>query len=675
MTSKQLPKLLRYEDPFFENTGEPRVQLLEPHRGKAGFYKHASQEVNDYLSTVESCPGKRYVLVLAMSAGEYYGPNRNGDAFAESPVKIKGEWAVAPGETLIDHYKTFETHGCCYRHHINKDPNKKLGDIVKAFYNHKMHRVELLLEVDEDRGNDIVRKLDCGEFPGVSMGCRIRYDVCNICGNQAPTRDQYCEHVNGLNPEFGMNQLLPDGRKCFVWNPSPTLFDISFVFKPADRIGYTMQKVAYSSPYELKLSADLGNEVERLTDKRAALQKLSDIDKIIHGEVVDVNNAGLGPSELNATKSLVKNIVPRVIPKMEELPETLLQNMAQHSLPKILSSMNACGMVPTSPEIYYVISCQQGLKPRRDIASRIASTQGILADILSAIPQVFDIFEERGLTKVSEALVDNNLVDQISPYTEKRALWSEYVAQKYIPETPGVMLGEATGAYDPNRAYYTPSWEPLHFRDQGTGRTYQTTSNAARSADWDNKKKSLIEGAGMAALTGIAAKSLGANRKWQWLAPAAVGAGVTGGRELLRQHKVPGVDTVEGVRVPANTEFVEKRSSLAGAVAKKIAPTANEYGVPLAGGALLTFLLAQDRLGSEDQLEDLKSFAKERPEMTAVIGAGSISGGRHGLRRLRSQFKHAMMDLTKTAEHDPQELPKVSFDELVHTVGKFIVDG
>lgn len=667
-----LPKIYRYEDPFFENTGEPRVQLLEPTRHKAGFYKHASQEVNDYLSTVSPEPGKRYVLVLAMSAGEYYGPNRNGDAFSEDPVKINGDWAVSPGETLRDHYETFETHACCYRHHINQDPNKKLGDVVKAFYNDKMHRVELLLEVDECDGSDIVTKLDAGKFPGVSMGCKIRYDVCSICGNKAPTRDQYCEHVNGKNPEFGMNQLMPDGRRCFVWNPSPTLFDISFVFKPADKIGYTMKKVAGADPYELKLSADLGKETERLTSKKAELQKLSDIDKIIYGDVVDPENSALGKNEIAAAKSMTKNILPNIVSGMEELPEDILSEMSSHSFPSVFSTMNACGMCPSTPEIYYMVCKKQGTQPKREIADRIVHLQGVLAEVLSNIPDILDIFRDQNLIKISGDLVDESLAEKLSPYREKRALWADHLARQHIPESIGAPLGEMTGAFDPDQAYYTPSWKRLDHRDSSTGKTYSTTLESARRADWDNTKKSLIEGAGLGALTGVAAKALGASKRWQWLSPVAVGGGYFGTKDILDGQQVPGVNTSGGVKAPANSEFVEKRSSLVRVIANS-APV-KEIAAPLGGGALLTMLMAQDHMGTDKDPSRIGSYAQKNPEMTTLINTGILSGGRHGLRGLRSRFKRAMMEKTKTAGYDPNRLPNISFDELVSTVGKFILN-
>lgn len=76
----------------FEKTHESRVQIIRHGRVDSGV-KIAS-EATDYIANVEPELGKTFVLVLAMSASEYYGPNRNGDAFSERPV----DNCVKPGK-------------------------------------------------------------------------------------------------------------------------------------------------------------------------------------------------------------------------------------------------------------------------------------------------------------------------------------------------------------------------------------------------------------------------------------------------------------------------------------------------------------------------------------------------------------------------------------------------
>jgi hypothetical protein len=43
--------------------------------------------------------------------------------------------------------------------------------VLKAVWNPKMQRVELLLEIVNDRDQDLAKKIADGEYPAVSMGC------------------------------------------------------------------------------------------------------------------------------------------------------------------------------------------------------------------------------------------------------------------------------------------------------------------------------------------------------------------------------------------------------------------------------------------------------------------------------------------------------------------------
>lgn len=649
-----LPKILEFDE-HFERTGEARCQIIDVR--DRSLYKYASSDTLDYCSTIDAVEGRTIVLVLAMSASEYYGPNRNGDAFAEKPVKINGEWAVAPGETLPEHHKTFEQHAHAYRHHINKDPKKSFGDVMKSFYNWKMHRVELLLSLDNAKAMDIVGRIDGGEYPAVSMGCRIKYDVCNRCGNRAPTRRQYCEHVNGTNPEFGMNRLSPDGFRDFVWNPAPHLFDISFVFKPADRIGYTMKKVA--EPYVLQTSAALGARVADLSEKRAILQKVSDIDKIITGDMVDPakDSVTMSEREYQHTKNLLQTMNGWLC-GTPTVTYADMKTISHVSSPQLLSSFNALGMTPTTVEIFRFLTAQNGLETDSEVEKRLAMTQGKVASVMAEMPHVYKRLEDTGLFKVAAENVRPEVLKVIAPLREKRALYKDYLARTYIPESVGpivdelgvmnVLPGESMSS---ERAYYTPTHKVLDWRDPETGRTYQTTLRAAERADWENRKKEVVELAGLSALMGGGYKVL--SSKYPWLsAPAALGA-LGGTYSIMKNQQTPSLETEEGIKVPVNTEFIEKRSSV---------PL--ELVVPLAGGALLTGLLAQD-YGSVAP-PDVAHMARTRPFAT-TIGTSAGIGGAGAL--LHNLSRHA----SKLASHSPVAYDDVDLDDLCSLIGHAVL--
>ena len=86
--------------------------------------------------------------------------------------------------------------------------------------------------------------------------CRVPFDVCSYCGNKAPTRKQYCDDVEyggtckagGLRRNMGRAVMVDgDVHQLHADNTEPRFFDISHVFRPADRIAYvtgTLQKSA-----------------------------------------------------------------------------------------------------------------------------------------------------------------------------------------------------------------------------------------------------------------------------------------------------------------------------------------------------------------------------------------------------------------------------------------------
>lgn len=148
-------------------------------------------------------------------------------------------------------YKTF-LNAHCYTHHVNKDPERSIGKPVVAVLNPRMKRVELIIRIDREaarkQGADgVVARIDNGEFPDCSMGCKVPYDICMVCGNHSKTRDDYCEHLRPpehLKGIFGPNKILSTGQKCCVSNTLPRFFDISFVFIGADKTAKAMAKLA-----------------------------------------------------------------------------------------------------------------------------------------------------------------------------------------------------------------------------------------------------------------------------------------------------------------------------------------------------------------------------------------------------------------------------------------------
>lgn len=185
-----------------------------------------------------------YALLNALGAGEYYGSNINADYFP---------WDALAHEGRDYGHQTFlDAHA--FQHHVNKDPTRAFGVPKLAMINPQMKRVELIVALDREKAraekaDSVLTRIDHGEFPDVSMGCKVPYDVCMVrsCANRSKTKDDYCVHMRppeDLRDVYGPNKVLPDGQKCCVSNTLPRFFDISFVFIGADKTAKVMAKLA-----------------------------------------------------------------------------------------------------------------------------------------------------------------------------------------------------------------------------------------------------------------------------------------------------------------------------------------------------------------------------------------------------------------------------------------------
>jgi hypothetical protein len=212
---------------------------------RAFFQKTAASEKFLYeMDRIKLAGGDIPVHVNAIGASEYYGANRKGDAFSEKTCK--------------ECHPTFVTEGKNYIHHWNRDPGYNFGKIASSCYNDEMHRIELLVVTNGNEKaakrngghvlpDEFLSKLEKNAEVAVSMGCRISYDVCSICGNKARTRAEYCdentcrhlktgEHYPGC--KHGLMKVAQDGTIQHVDNIDPHFFDLSWVGLPADRTGY-----------------------------------------------------------------------------------------------------------------------------------------------------------------------------------------------------------------------------------------------------------------------------------------------------------------------------------------------------------------------------------------------------------------------------------------------------
>jgi len=594
-------------------TGEMSVQPVvlwangKPHYEQ--LTKHASVG-SDYFKSITPVPGHSIVYVLALGAWESYGENRNGDGFPEFAYM---DPAITEKDSLVQHYKSFEN-GHNFRHHVNRDPKKAVGKVLKAFWNPSMHRVELLVDLDDTKAPDLAERIAAGEFPPVSMGTRVKYDVCSICLNKAPTRAQYCDHL-----KFQMRDVI-DGKKVAALNPSPKFFDISWVFRPADATAFMMKKVAENTPYEVLSGAQAGEYIDRMEHQKEAARKLAVINKVVQGLPVDAKSDKIDKKELSALQQM-RPLALEAGKNTPDFPDDVLRCMAKHPLPNVISSLESAGMMRLStPEITKIIMYRSYPKQKVSdeiISKTVGAQQGILG-LFEEFPQLIDQLDRSGALDLSDKKVEPEIVEAVKPFLEKRSGMGQYLKRRMVPES-----------YRDETPYSTP----LSITDPATGQQYATTRGAALRAHDEVVKRNLYKTVGGAGLLAGAYKliSSGLNKyqegKYRKLKPVALlGLGALGLSQLprMREHYM----TDQGVPIPINTELaksagVEQLALPAVGTLGLMAGMAHDYqsrldsGIPVGHPQLPL---------SRRVLDSVEHFSHDHPILTGIGGTLGLYG-------------------------------------------------
>lgn len=513
-------KIFELEDRFY--TGEPTIQLVMTSDGRGGrflekraFDSAASSPAYEYLKTVTPKDGHSIVLVNALGAYEAYDDNRNGDSFPNRPVHVgtpvkcghKGceapAW-ISTDEVLSQHYKSFEKHGGIYKHHVNKDPSKSLGKVLKAVWNDKMQRVELLLEIVNDRDKELAKKIGDGEYPAVSMGCHVKYDVCSICGHRAPTRKDYCDHARNK-----MRQILSNGEKVCVHNPSPRFFDISFVFRPADPTGFMLKKVA--SAYDLWAgpSAKVGEMVEQYEQKIADAKKLGDIRKQLLGQVAASRRDKVIEQYKSTARANAKS--------RKSADDKDIAKLSAYPLSVLASTFAAKNAALSSSDVARIMLKQAGFNSPDWLVDRVVALQPALEGVFARDPSIPEKLAH--LVEFSNAHVMPELFPVVDAWEEKYAGLSDYASSvAYQPSGYNLPVGPGAlyRASEPGRS------DVLTMTDPHSGHMYQTTRGAAQAQENENTKHRLAGTALATALYG--AGIYGLTRSLRSGVPAALGA-------------------------------------------------------------------------------------------------------------------------------------------------------
>jgi hypothetical protein len=600
-------KIIELDD-YFPKTGEPTLRVIaRSEKGRwyterPGSSEKTASEAFDYIKTVTPREGCTIVLVNAFGAYEYYDDNRNGDAFPERTYRV-GERAtcghpgcqprnlegwISPDEVVTQHYKTFETRGGIYKHHVNKDPRKSLGRIEKAFWNSSMHRSELLLEIRNRLDPELVGKINAGEFPAVSMGCNVRWDVCAKCGHRAPTRKDYCEHLRSA-----MRQIDPaTGIRNCALNPSPSFFDISFVWRPADRTGFMLKKVAEDA-YVIRTGASLGEKVADYEAKRAAVNKVSDIQKEIAGDIEAVRTA----PDIQAIRQYRQTVPLKAPVSATEAQVADLAGLPFDALLSTLASKNASLTASEFARVF--LRKTAGVIPSARLLDRMVTLQPSVLSIMGRYP------------KLAEELGAYVTIDPRRPSAEveaKLASMDDWLKQR-VNQTvdPPLGPGYLTSAQEP------PRTDLLSMTDPNTGHRYTTTRGAAMRANHEDMKGLVGTTVGLSALYGLGLYGLGGvNPVASTLGGIGLGA-VTAPHVLraARPYRNPAYLTDQGVRVSGGTEF-----KLASVLAKFASDYAERLPAQCHSGNMAAEMRRRTRISdlADDHFERWEKQAEDSTE-------------------------------------------------------------
>ena len=303
-----------------------------------------------------------------------HNSNNNADGFNEEACPYTGDSGRISqlGGGLKKYHSTFSKYGAVYFNHFNgKKGGTPQGTIVAETYNPTMHRGELVLKLPLSKWAADIAALEQGNPFFVSMGCGVPYDICSVCLHQAPDRSSYCEHL-----KYAMNTLLPSGRLVFAINDQPHFHDISKVSAPADRIAFSLRKVAAEGAgifaplaepdlwVPLPVINAIGSRKE--ASRAVLLDKLAELEKRIQVQ-------GLAPAEKDLSEAFGRECEPDQVSKMMKIP--LGELMA--------STQRANVMLPPKTLILVVLR-----RPAADIPG--------LADLPVALRSVFGDLQERG---------------------------------------------------------------------------------------------------------------------------------------------------------------------------------------------------------------------------------------------------------------------------------------
>jgi hypothetical protein len=405
-----------------------------------------------------------------------------------------------------------------------------------------------------------------------------------------------------------------------------------------------LKKVADEQIYEVKSSAAMGEYLDSVEEKRAAIRKIADIDKVVKGIAVNHKTSPLSEAEARNVQQYRDMVMPAV-KGMPELDDGTIKSLSKFPVAQVLSTLSAAGVILTTPEFVKMIveRLAPGTQIPEAVLDGIVGMQGHVFDLFAEHPQLLEQLGSTGMFDCTTKNVNPEIGVIAEKYLEKRSTISNYLSRNLIPAA----LREEE-----------PQWtDSLHVRDPATGESYATTRATARMAHDEIAKKELMRVLGTGALLAGGAR-VASGVLPQNLRPLAWGGAALLGHKALRPDYGPQYLTDEGIPIPTLTEL-RKESSAADAA------------LPMLGAAGLVTALSHDydsrlRRGKHVHnphasfgrrlLDRIGEHASENPLLDT---AGAL-----GLYGLTKKFA----DIT-----DSVTLPEIDIDSLAEKIGSILL--
>ncbi len=504
-----------------------------------------------------------------------------------------------------------------------------------------MHRVELIIDIHHERDGamELIDKVNDGGDFSVSMGVNIPYDQCSHCGNKAKKQSEYCDHL-----KYELGRTRPDGTRIYAINggydysknkKALNFFDISYVFRPADKTGYMLKKVAMdmNTMEHTQGSAEAYTKLAETQEKSAALRKMSEITKYFQGQATALKDSSDSQLKvINRNPELFDNVVSQ----MQVLSPEHLDKLSKYPMGEILSTLADIGIILTTPEfIQVVVKKKLGVTLPLDTMKQFAVDQAKVFEELADNPEMVDALEE-DLTMLKESSINNEIKDIVEDIRESRDLSPEGFIKKagtsFLRSAAGMRSGPSPWADGRGMLDVEVVTDPKD------GRKYYASMEAIDHANTTKLTGNIAKTVGGGAL--LAALFM-ATKKSKGIVAPAVGMGTLALGAKMLYDKVKKDDgsgymyTDDGELIPGATAMIEKRSSiektatpgfsLGTRAATTIAPMAGSHiGKKYYEDRLHTGTAGTFRTDAEKYMDNAGRIAYTHPVLTA--GAGVVGG-------------------------------------------------